>query len=145
MKPEPSEETKPMVIKVDQRPTSSRGAKNVLDTPLKLCCSDPLTGYERDGFCHTGAHDRGKHTVCAVMTEGFLDYTKSRGNDLSTPLPQYGFPGLKPGDRWCLCALRWLEAERAGFAPLVDLEATHAKTLDYVPLETLKRHNIKRD
>lgn len=128
-------------IKKDERPSSARGALNVLGLPLKLCCNDPLTGYERDGFCHTGAHDRGKHTVCAIMTEDFLNFTKSRGNDLSTPYPQYNFPGLKAGDRWCLCALRWAEAEKAGHAPLVDLEATHQKTLEYVPLKTLKSYS----
>lgn len=128
---------------IDAKILSPRGALNVLHTPLKLCCSDPLTGYERDGFCHTGVHDRGKHTVCAVMTEEFLSYTKSRGNDLSTPHPQYGFPGLKSGDRWCLCALRWAEAEREGYAPPIDLESTHIKTLDDVPLELLKRYELK--
>ena len=134
----PSKQTKE-----DSRPTSAQGAMNVLGLPLKLCCSDPLTGYERDGFCHTGAHDRGKHTVCAIMTDDFLNFTKNRGNDLSTPYPQYNFPGLKAGDRWCLCALRWAEAEKAGHAPLVDLEATHQKTLDYVSLKTLSNYSIK--
>ena len=129
--------------KEDDRPLSTQGALNVLGQPLKLCCNEPLTGYERDGFCHTGAHDRGKHTVCAIMTDDFLNFTKNRGNDLSTPYPQYNFPGLKAGDRWCLCALRWAEAEKAGHAPLVDLEATHQKTLDYVSLETLKNYSLK--
>ena len=131
-----------MSHQAESRPSSPRGSVNVLNTPLKLCCSDPVTGYERDGFCHTGTYDRGKHTVCAVMTAAFLNYTQSKGNDLSTPLPQYGFPGLKPGDRWCLCALRWAEAERAGFAPPIDLEATHAKTLEYIPIETLKTYRL---
>ena len=99
-----------------------------------------MTGYERDGFCHSGARDRGIHVVCAVMTEEFLEFTRARGNDLSTPLPQYGFPGLKPGDRWCLCATRWAEAERMGAAPLVDLDATQERALRVVPLETLKRY-----
>ena len=107
-----------------------------------MCCADPLTGYERDGFCHTGAHDRGKHTVCAIMTQAFLEFTKSRGNDLSTAYPQYNFPGLKPGDRWCLCASRWAEAEKAGYAPFVDLEASHQKTLDYVSFDILKKYSI---
>lgn len=131
-----------IATKEDRRPTSTKGALNVLGQPLKLCCSDPLTGYERDGFCHTGAHDRGKHTVCAIMTDEFLEFTKKQGNDLSTPYPQYNFPGLKAGDRWCLCAVRWAEAEKAGYAPRVDLTATHQKTLDYVPLETLKKHSM---
>ena len=121
-------------------PTSPRGDLNVLGTPLKQCCTSPLTGFERDGFCHTGPHDRGRHVVCAVMTEAFLSYTKAQGNDLSTPRPEYRFPGLKPGDRWCLCALRWAEAERAGVAPSVDLEATHQSALKVVSLEALKAH-----
>lgn len=117
---------------------SPKGNINVLGQPLHECCSDPLTGFERDGFCHTGSRDRGRHVVCAVMTEEFLKYTKSRGNDLSTPLPQYQFPGLKNGDKWCLCALRWFEAYQAGVAPLVDLHATHEKTLEFVPLKILQ-------
>lgn len=117
---------------------SPKGDVNVLGTPLKECCSDPLTGFERDGFCHTGSRDRGRHVVCAIMTEEFLTYTKGQGNDLSTPLPHYGFPGLKPGDKWCLCALRWAEAHRADVAPLVDLEATHSKALEYISLPILK-------
>jgi uncharacterized protein len=124
------------------RPQSQRGDLNVLKTPLKQCCTSPLTGFERDGFCHTGPYDRGRHVVCAVMSEAFLNYTKSRGNDLSTPAPQYRFPGLKPGDRWCLCALRWAEAEQAGAAPKVDLEATHQQALQVITLEVLKRHAV---
>lgn len=114
--------------------------KNVLGTALQLCSSNPRTGFYRNGFCETGADDAGTHTVCAVVTEDFLNYTLSRGNDLITPRPDYNFPGLNPGDRWCLCALRWQEALRAGEAPPVVLEATNAKTLDYVKLEDLKRH-----
>ena len=129
----------------DKRPKSPRGSLNVLGEPLRQCCTSPMTGFERDGYCHTGPHDRGVHVVCAQMTEAFLDYTRSRGNDLSTPLPQYGFPGLKPGDRWCLCAARWAEAERAGVAPLVDLAATHIGALRIVPLEKLKSYQISRD
>lgn len=114
--------------------------KNVLGTELKPCGMDPLTGFYRTGSCETGPDDRGVHTVCAVLTDEFLEFTKSKGNDLSSPLPQFGFPGLKAGQRWCLCAARWLEAERAGRAPKVVLEATHEKTLSTVPLDTLKKY-----
>jgi len=123
-----------------QRAESPRGALNVLGTPLKQCCSAPMTGFERDGFCHTGPYDRGRHVVCAQMTEAFLNFTSSCGNDLSTPRPEYGFPGLKPGDGWCLCATRWAEAEEEGVAPPVDLEATHESALQIIPLELLKRY-----
>ena len=116
--------------------------KNVLGTELKPCGTDPLTGFYRTGFCQTGDDDRGVHTVCAVLTDDFLGFTKSNGNDLSSPLPQFGFPGLKAGQRWCLCAARWLEAERAGSAPKVVLEATHEKTLSTVPLDTLKKYGV---
>lgn len=112
-------------------------AKNIFGEPLIPCSTDPLTGFYRDGCCKTGAEDLGTHTVCAVVDEAFLDFTKSRGNDLSTPIPTYDFPGLKPGDRWCLCANRWLEAYKAGKAPKVVLEATHEKTLNYISLEEL--------
>ena len=116
--------------------------KNVLGTELKPCGMDPLTGFYRTGSCETGPDDRGVHTVCAVLTDEFLEFTKSNGNDLSSPLPQFGFPGLKAGQRWCLCAARWLEAERAGRAPKVVLEATHEKTLSTVPLDTLKKYGV---
>ena len=99
-----------------------------------------MTGYFRDGFCNTCPSDVGSHTVCAQVTEDFLEYTKSQGNDLSTPMPAYGFPGLKPGDGWCLCASRWLEAQREGHAPYVKLESTHANALDTIPLEILKQY-----
>ncbi|MCE2927982.1 MAG: DUF2237 domain-containing protein [Rickettsiales bacterium] len=115
-------------------------AKNVLGGELALCGLSPKTGFYRDGYCRTGAHDTGRHVVAAMVTEEFLAFTKSRGNDLSTPRPEYDFPGLKPGDRWCLCALRWKEAEEAGAAPPVDLAATHEKALEFIPLETLKRY-----
>jgi len=114
--------------------------RNVLGGRLEHCSTDPLTGFYRDGCCHTGPQDGGRHVVCAEMTEEFLAFTRSRGNDLSTPRPQWQFPGLKPGDRWCLCALRWREALNAGLAPPVHLEATHAKALDYVSLEDLQAH-----
>jgi uncharacterized protein len=97
-------------------------------------------GYYRDGYCNTGPADTGTHVVAAVITQDFLDFTASRGNDLQTPFPEYGFPGLKPGDGWCLCATRWLEAERAGVAPPINLKATHAKALEFIGLETLKKY-----
>ena len=117
-------------------------ARNVLCSPLPPCSFDPTTGFFRDGHCHTCAQDHGSHTVCAVMTAEFLAFSKSRGNDLSTPMPQYEFPGLKPGDHWGLCAGRWLEAYEAGMAPQVDLEATNEAALAIVPLDALKEHAI---
>jgi len=114
--------------------------KNVLGTDLKPCCYQPKTGFYRDGFCRTGPEDVGTHVVCAIMTEDFLVYTKAQGNDLSTPIPMYQFPGLKPGDKWCLCASRWKQAYKAGKAPEVDLEATHEKALQIVDFEMLLEH-----
>ncbi len=111
--------------------------KNVLGTELIACCTDPMAGFYRDGYCRTGPMDSGRHVVCAIMTEDFLQYTKSKGNDLSTPIPQYDFPGLKAGDAWCLCALRWKEAFDAGVAPQVKLEATDASVLNFVKFEEL--------
>lgn len=118
-------------------------ATNVLGTELKTCCTSPLTGYYRDGKCNTGAGDYGAHVVCAKMTAEFLEYTKSQGNDLSTPAPIYNFPGLKPGDFWCLCASRWEEARKVGIAPPVVLEATHAAALEYINLADLQAHAIE--
>jgi len=118
------------------------GARNVLGGPLMPCSFDPLTGWLRDGSCNTDARDVGLHTVCAVMTAAFLAFSKSRGNDLVTPRPQWGFPGLKPDDRWCLCAARWQEAFEAGCAPRVVLAATHAAALSVCRLEDLKAHAI---
>ena len=118
-------------------------AKNVLGGELRVCGTEPVTGFYRDGCCNTGPQDVGTHTVCAVVTDEFLRYTATRGNDLSTPVPAYGFPGLKAGDRWCLCAGRWAEAEAAGVAPKVVLEATHEKTLGTVELATLKKHSAE--
>jgi uncharacterized protein len=118
-------------------------SENVLGEDLEICGQDPVTGFYRTGYCQTGPEDRGTHTVCAVLTQEFLDYTKSKGNDLSTPAPEYGFPGLKPGQRWCLCAIRWLEAYRAGKAPPVILSATHQKTLDVIPSVVLKSFEFK--
>lgn len=124
-----------------QKPDDDRvRGRNVLGGTLKTCSKEPLTGFFRNGCCDTSADDLGLHTVCAVVTAEFLDFSRRRGNDLSTPAPQYGFPGLKPGDRWCLCAARWAEALAAGCAPLVDLEATHEATLDIVPLKALQDH-----
>jgi uncharacterized protein len=118
----------------------SAPAKNVLGTLLESCGTSPMTGFYRDGCCQTGPDDHGSHVVCAMVTKEFLAYTRSRGNDLSTPNPW--FPGLKPGDRWCLCASRWKEALDAGVAPPVVLEATHEKALKYVSLDDLKRHAV---
>jgi uncharacterized protein len=117
-------------------------AKNVLGGDLEPCSVDPLTGFYRDGCCNTGAEDLGVHTVCARVTQEFLEFSKARGNDLSTPRP--GFLGLQPGDRWCLCASRWLEALEEGMAPDVVLEATHAASLEWVSLEDLRRHAAER-
>lgn len=117
--------------------------KNVLGTPLQLCSTDPMTGFTRTGCCETGADDSGSHTVCAQMTDEFLAYSMSRGNDLSTPRPEYGFVGLMAGDRWCVCAARWLEASEAGFAPPVILEACHEKCLEVVSLADLKYHELR--
>lgn len=116
---------------------------NVFGQILEVCSAKPLTGYYRDGCCNTGKEDFGTHTVCALMTTEFLDFSKSQGNDLITPLPDYNFPGLKPGDRWCLCARRWQEAYRAGCAPKVFLEATNEATLKIIPLATLLQFALK--
>jgi len=120
-------------------------AKNVLGTELVTCSMNPRTGFFRDGCCNTSPEDRGVHTVCVVMTEEFLDFSLSQGNDLLTPMPQFGFTGLRPGDRWCLCAPRWAEALSAGAAPRVVLEATHERTLDHVSLEDLRAHAAPED
>jgi uncharacterized protein len=117
-------------------------ARNVLGEPLEICSIKPMTGFFRDGCCNTAREDFGSHTVCTVMTSAFLEFSKSRGNDLSTPMPQLGFPGLKPGERWCLCAPRWQEAFEAGQAPRVVLRATHEGALDYCKLADLKRHAV---
>lgn len=118
------------------------GARNVLGEELVPCSMDPVTGFFRNGCCETGPHDVGMHTVCAVMTAEFLAFSKSMGNDLSTPRPDFGFDGLKPGDRWCLCAPRWKEALDAGAAPQVVLESTHEETLAIVPLGVLKDYAV---
>ena len=113
-------------------------ARNVLGGELEPCCYSPLTGFFRDGFCHTGHGDVGIHTVCAIMTADFLEFSLLRGNDLITPRPEYQFSGLKPGDRWCICASRWKEACDAGVAPQVELKSTHASTLEFATIEELK-------
>ena len=119
------------------------GARNVLGTELQTCSTDPMTGFYRDGCCNTGGGDVGIHTVCVVMTAEFLEFSKNAGNDLSTPNPMYGFPGLKPGDQWCLCAPRWKEAFEAGTAPKVVLEATHMSTVEFIDLEHLQAHAVE--
>ncbi len=122
--------------------TGGTFARNVLGGKLQTCSLDPITGWTRTGCCETGPQDTGSHTVCAVMTADFLAFSKSRGNDLSTPMPQYGFPGLQPGDRWCLCAPRWAEALAANCAPQVALAATHEGALEWCTLEDLQRHAV---
>ena len=117
--------------------------KNVFGEPLQMCCTKPMTGYFRDGVCRTISEDRGTHTVCAIMTNDFLVFSAIQGNDLVTPMPYYGFPGLKEGDKWCLCVSRWIEAEKEGKAPKVILEATHEKTLKYTTIDTLIKHAFR--
>tara|TARA_B100000959_G_scaffold249031_1_gene276378 strand:- start:165 stop:539 length:375 start_codon:yes stop_codon:yes gene_type:complete len=116
--------------------------RNVLATELRSCCKDPMTGFFRDGYCRYGQEDLGLHTVCARMTDEFLVFSKARGNDLSTPVPEFGFPGLRPGQCWCLCVLRWKEAFEAGVAPPVSLEACHVSVLEFVDLEDLQANAI---
>ena len=123
--------------------TIKKDEKNILGTALQIAGTSPLTGFYRDGFCSTGTADKGIHVVAAVVTDEFLQYSKAHGNDLITPNPAYGFPGLKAGDKWCLCAARWKEAHNAGVAPPVVLEATHEKALQYATLEELKGEKIK--
>jgi uncharacterized protein (DUF2237 family) len=118
---------------------------NVVGGELLSCSTEPLTGFFRDGCCSTGPEDLGSHTVCAVMTEEFLAFSRAAGNDLSTPVPEWGFPGLQPGDRWCVCAARWLEAHEAGFAPPVVLGATHARALEVVSIDALTARAVLPD
>jgi uncharacterized protein (DUF2237 family) len=117
-------------------------ARNVLGTALVPCSFDPLTGFYRDGCCHTDEHDAGSHVICAKVSVGFLNHQMERGNDLITPRPEHRFRGLQPGDRWCVCALRWREALAAGHAPAVVLECTHERALEYVPLDVLRAHAL---
>jgi len=116
--------------------------KNVLGSPLQTCSERPLTGFFRDGCCNTNEEDVGAHVVCVRVTKEFLEFSAARGNDLSTPHPEFGFPGLQPGDRWCLCGLRWVEALKAGVAPQLVLSATHENMLEYAPLAELKKYAI---
>ncbi|GAB5388283.1 MAG: DUF2237 domain-containing protein [Alphaproteobacteria bacterium] len=116
---------------------------NVLGEPLASCSIDPMTGWTRNGCCEGFGEDRGQHIVCAQVTAEFLDFSRAQGNDLITPRPEFGFPGLTPGDRWCLCLSRWLDALEAGHAPPIDLHATHKAALHHVELDVLKRHAIK--
>lgn len=116
---------------------------NVLGTTLQPCCTAPPTGYFRDGFCRTIQEDTGTHIVCSIVTQEFLEFSKSRGNDLTSPIPQWGFPGLSDGSKWCLCISRWLEAQQSGVAPPIVLEATHQKALEYVSLSLLKEYEAK--
>lgn len=118
-------------------------AKNILGEELQPCCTNPMTGFLRDGYCHTNKMDQGSHLVCAIMTDEFLAFTKSQGNDLTTPRPEYEFPGLQAGDIWCLCALRWKQAYSAGVAPPLKPEATHEKTLEYIDKLALEQHYIQ--
>ncbi len=118
---------------------------NVLGTDLRCCCRDPMTGFYRDGYCRTGPGDVGLHTVCAEMTADFLEYSRDQGNDLITPRAEWDFPGLRPGDKWCLCVTRWQEAFEAGKAPRVDLDATHSSALEFVDLAQLKAHAMSSE
>lgn len=115
-------------------------SRNVYGEPLESCSENPLTGFFRDGCCNTSDQDTGSHTVCVKVTQEFLEFSRFRGNDLSTPRPEFGFPGLKPGDRWCLCAARWREAHEAGMAPRVFLRATHERALEIVSLEVMRKY-----
>jgi len=125
------------------KPDDTGGSqRNVLGGLLGACSERPMTGFFRDGCCNTSDEDVGSHTVCVVMTAEFLAFSKARGNDLTTPRPEFGFPGLQPGQRWCLCAARWLEAHAAGKAPQVSLNATNQATLEIVPLDLLKQHAV---
>ncbi len=118
---------------------------NVLGTELKPCCKNPLTGFYRDGYCRTGAYDQGVHVVCVEVTADFLLFSALVGNDLSTPVPEYDFPGLQPGDCWCLCASRWQQAFEAGCAPRVKLQATHSSAIEFIDLASLQSHALEED
>ena len=115
---------------------------NIFNEPLEVCSFDPVTGFFRSGCCETSELDSGSHTVCAIMTEEFLKFSKSKGNDLSTPVPAFDFPGLNSGDRWCLCAARWLEAYEAGSAPSIIARATHRRALEIIPMEAMKEFSL---
>lgn len=128
-----------------EQTSESTGNRNVLGQPLQRCCMDPVTGFYRTGSCETGPTDQGRHVICARVTPAFLNFSQQQGNDLTTPYPEYNFPGLKPGDRWCLCASRWKEALDIGVAPPVVLAATHEAALQYVSLEELQQHAWDQD
>ena len=119
--------------------------RNVLGGELQPCCKDPMTGFYRDGYCRTGPDDLGRHTICILATDEFLEYSRSVGNDLSTPMPQYAFPGLKAGDKWCLVAMRWQQALEDGMAPHVVLDATHESALEIVKIEDLKLYAVEAE
>ena len=131
-----------MQERVRQHPSAQR---NVFGDPLATCSERPVTGFYRSGCCHTGPEDLGLHTVCVEVTAEFLAFSKSRGNDLSTPRPEFGFPGLEPGDRWCLCAARFLQACQAGRAPRIRLRSTHRRALEIVPLDLLRQFSVERN
>ena len=116
--------------------------QNIFGKTIESCCTNPLTGFYRDGFCHTGVNDRGMHTVCVQITQQFLEFSRQKGNDLMTPKPEFNFPGLKEGDHWCLCAARWLEAYKAGKAPKVKLESTNIETLAIIPRSILEEFKL---
>ena len=125
---------------MDMRARGMDESLNVFDEPLDSCGHDPVTGFFRDGCCNTSDQDFGSHTVCVEVTDDFLQFSRSRGNDLMTPMPEYGFPGLKAGDRWCLCAARWLEAQQVDMAPRVHLRRTHVRALEVVPIDLLRQY-----
>ena len=136
----PSSKEVPTCEKPSSHNNKDSNPLNVLGQALSVCSMDPKTGFFRDGTCRTAKNDHGSHVVCGVMTKKFLDFTKSKGNDLSTPVPRWDFPGLKAGDQWCLCAIRWAEAEAAGKAPPVILEGSHEKALHFVEIDTLRKY-----
>ena len=137
------QKTKSQVARVTEMRHGNAMASNVLGTELQTCSLAPCTGFFRDGKCHTGPDDLGQHTVCAEVTTEFLEFSRNQGNDLITPRPECDFPGLKPGDRWCLCLRRWTEALEEGVAPPIVLEATHIMALEFIPRETLEAHAVK--
>lgn len=134
-----------LVLVPTEETTRRSPGRNVLGQPLATCGCQPMTGFYRTGCCDTGPEDFGVHTICCIVDQAFLDASKALGNDLSTPLPQYGFPGLKPGDRWCVCAARWLQVQQAGAACPIVLEATHEDTLKIVPFELLIQYAVIPD
>ncbi len=129
---------------IQHQVSTNKQAKNILGEQLIMCCSDPKTGFYRDGHCVTGPADHGTHIICAKVTTEFLEFSKARGNDLMTPLPDYHFPGLKAGDHWCLCISRWLEALEAGVAPPIRVESTHEQALEYVSLAVLLSYDLSK-